>query len=360
MKPFTVKYFKSNFLIRLLGLDFKDRFLTDLNNLLATIENPQELSRSDIENLLQKYNLSAKDLKSQRIKSLLKKPLEDYILYVVREGDFVNSMQGILHLLDVMQISLEDVQDIAEKALEIMVMKVAEDLVLDESERSNLEALIKTLRIPDKRVKGIYSSVVKRVVMDYIQKATRDGSWSPDEEGVLIKFVNDLGINLELDEETKEMLERLRFVWEIENGILPVVDADVKLRRGEVCHFRVGAKLWELKRKRISRGYAGPRLTYRVAKGLYLSYGAYKPQAEIKEVYEKVDEGELYLTNKKILFVGKYKSISLNLNRVIDIERYINGVALYKESGKPLIFTFQEKDVDKFILIFTAIWDTAL
>lgn len=69
-----------------------------------------------------------------------------------------------------MQLSLEDVQDI----------KVAEDLVLDESERSSLEALIKTFRIPDKRVKGIYSFTYK-------------------------------GLH------KKEMLERLRFVWEIES-----------------------------------------------------------------------------------------------------------------------------------------------
>lgn len=72
--------------------------------------------------------------------------------------------------MDVMQLSLEDVQDI----------KVAEDLVLDESERSSLEALIKTFRIPDKRVKGIYSFTYK-------------------------------GLH------KKEMLERLRFVWEIES-----------------------------------------------------------------------------------------------------------------------------------------------
>jgi hypothetical protein len=76
-------------------------------------------------------------------------------------------------------------------------------------------------------------------------------------------------------------------------------------------------------------GYGGPSV--RLAKGLYFRVGGFK--AESHEEVRNIDQGTLTLTNKRLVFSGTKRTININLDKVISVEPYSDGIAL-RRSGK--------------------------
>jgi hypothetical protein len=74
-------------------------------------------------------------------------------------------------------------------------------------------------------------------------------------------------------------------------------------------------------------GYGGPSV--RLAKGLYFRVGGFK--AESHEEVRNIDQGILTLTDKRIVFSGNKRTISVNLNKVISINPYSDGISIRRE-----------------------------
>jgi len=80
------------------------------------------------------------------------------------------------------------------------------------------------------------------------------------------------------------------------------------------------AQLLEEKTKtRYVGGSAG--VSFRVAKGVTFRTGGFRG-SPIKETYKEVtDTGNIYVTNKRVLFVGARKNVSYPINKIIDITK---------------------------------------
>jgi hypothetical protein len=57
-----------------------------------------------------------------------------------------------------------------------------------------------------------------------------------------------------------------------------------------------------------------------------------------REQLVRLDSGRLYVTNKRLLFNGNAKNISLKLTKVLDVERYSDGIRVDKDSGRDAFF----------------------
>lgn len=249
------------------------------------------------------------------------------------------------------------IQKELEKLLAQFLTTAAQDRRFSANEKNFYAKLKNALGISEKKAKEIFSSVLKSEIEAYIKKATEDGDWSPEEEQELLNFAQSFGVDLNFDYNTKELLDRLRFVWQLNQNILPIETVNIKLKRGETCHFKAYAQIGELKRRVISHSYSGPRISFRIAKGIYLSHGTLYRKRETKEVLEFYDEGDLYLTNKRLIFYGFRKTVSLPLNKILDVIFYDDGIQVIKERGKPLFFEFDISD--KFCLLFKKLWEEA-
>lgn len=128
-------------------------------------------------------------------------------------------------------------------------------------------------------------------------------------------------------------LDRAEGRWQAEHGPLPVVDADIFLASGEICHWSSRSELQQLKRVTVGLNYGGPVANIRIMRGLSWRMASYRgsPQTEIQLV--SLGEGTLYITNRRVVFNGDLKSLNIKLERIIDIHGFKDSVKLDLPTG---------------------------
>jgi len=90
--------------------------------------------------------------------------------------------------------------------------------------------------------------------------------------------------------------------------------------------------LWEPRSVRQSvGGYGGP--SFRIAKGVSWRLGAFRAQSESHEELRTIDQGRFTLTNKRLVFSGAKRTVDINLNKIVSIEPYSDGIAV-RTSGR--------------------------
>jgi len=128
--------------------------------------------------------------------------------------------------------------------------------------------------------------------------AVSDRNLTEQEEEELEQVLTALEIPREAVKEQLDVLEQLKEVRALRAGELPVVEAEIRLARGETCHFRAPGRLLKERNLRTF-SHQGRRVRVR---GLIL---------------EK--EGTLYITSRRILLVHG-GSTSWPLRKILDLE----------------------------------------
>jgi hypothetical protein len=86
--------------------------------------------------------------------------------------------------------------------------------------------------------------------------------------------------------------------------------------------------LWEPKAVRISRGgYGGT--SFRIAKGFWVHTGRSRSSSQSFDKLQPTDQGTLVVTNKRIAFLGTLKTICVELNSIISIDPYADGIGIH-------------------------------
>lgn len=101
------------------------------------------------------------------------------------------------------------------------------------------------------------------------------------------------------------------------------------IRKGEIAYGQIPAALCEIKTVGYSGRSAG--VSFRVAKGVTLRTGGFKAAPKKELVTAAV--GDLIITNKRIIFAGDKKSLSISLDNLVAVDR-ANGGFNFSESNK--------------------------
>ena len=96
--------------------------------------------------------------------------------------------------------------------------------------------------------------------------------------------------------------------------------------------------------------YGGPTLRIKIVKGVYWRAGDLAIQPVSEDVLMKIDSGQLFLTNKRLIFMGSMKNKVIRLQRILDFNAYKNGVDVQVTTGKSPFIEFS-KDVSLFCMI---------
>ena len=64
-----------------------------------------------------------------------------------------------------------------------------------------------------------------------------DERLSPEEEKELREISKSLNLEVNIDQNTQELLNKYRLFWQIENGAIPVISAPIILQKSENCYF---------------------------------------------------------------------------------------------------------------------------
>lgn len=331
-----------------------ENFLVEVNNLLAN-SSLDEISAGQIRELADKYKL--KDA-SQRFKSELLQMLKDFVTQHLGvfgdEYSDVNSAKKLQSLLGISDTDFD--KEYKPLAMELFKKQVA--LTLNQTKKyKETDQQFEQLRTQFGLTKDEHDQVLNEIRQSIIQpvadKIVSDQRISPQEKVSLDQLCKDLDVNPIFDSDSKKTLERFENLWQIENGDLPIYETDIFLQKGEVCHYRGVAKLFELRRKTVGVKYKGPAVRLRITKSLYYRAGNIKTTRETKDIMTLIDSGNLYVTNKRILFNGEKGNKVIRYSQIIDLSPYTDGVGIVRDTGKELNFQLSDEDGETLIATIT-------
>lgn len=119
---------------------------------------------------------------------------------------------------------------------------------------------------------------------------------------------------------------------------IPIVEADIALKKGENLHGILRDTKWMEYRKVRTGRVAGFGVTTRIkiAKGVYLRGGQGQYVSESVDQMKVIDTGDLYFTNKGLLFRGDFGNKSLPYSKIINMIPFTEGLKIERDKGKDI------------------------
>jgi hypothetical protein len=347
MKPFI-----ANSLVEPKGIDKllkripTENFLIEVNNLLAN-NSLDEISAGQIQQLADKYKLKDASL---TFKSELVRMLNAFLTqHLGASGDKYSDINSAKKLQSLLGLSDYDFQKAyLPHAMGIFREQVSNTLYRakkrGDEEDTQFEQLKEQLGLTERDSNAVIGEVVNAIVQKSFDNMISDRQYSPDEKEEFEKLCQQYGANAGFDDATEKLLEKYEKFWQIENSDLPVYETDIFLQKDEVCHYIGLAKLFELRTKTEGYKYRGPAVRLRITKSLYYRTGDIKTTRETKDVITLIDSGDLYVTNKRILFNGGKGNKVIKYSQIIDLTPYTDGVKIVRDTGKEINFQLSEQD----------------
>jgi hypothetical protein len=343
MNPYRIQPFeKVSFFNKLLGGKSKRNCIIEINNLFAS-RDVQDIEFDDIFEITDRYRFNFKTKFHKELKDIYRKYLAYCINDKVLSDDEIKQLRHIKEVLFLTDKDVEGVNnEVVTNAYSDEVKNIIADGKVTDEEKSFLEKLQSDLKLPDAIAAQIYQKDATELYKNMLDKVLADELLSPEEDAELNALAKNLNIEASLDPATKNILDKHRLYWQIHNGNLPVVNVSINLQKYETCHFHTHIDWFETRTITKRIGYSGPTMRIKIAKGLYWRAGnlAIKPTTE--DVLTKIDSGDLYLTSKRIIFMGSRGSKTIAMNKILNFEVYSNGVEIHKDSGKSPFFSFSE------------------
>lgn len=135
--------------------------------------------------------------------------------------------------------------------------------------------------------------------------------------------------------------------------LLPIIPCNIHLQKNENCHFYVNVTWLELRKVMNRFDYGGPALRVKLIGGLSWKMGSMSIQRFSEDLWKTIDAGMVYLTNKRIIFMGPLGNKSIPLKKILNFNAFENGIDIQRESGKSPFMIFSEPDVSIFSLILS-------
>ena len=336
----------------------EENALIEINNLLA--KNQDNLMKVTLENIIEigeRYKLDLKSKDHQKRVDLYSKYLDHCLKDKKIDKNEIEVLEHLKHILLLNDsVTQKLLKAETEKIYSLSVKDFIVDGELDELERANLEILRNELIIPEEIANEIFEDKAKEVYKKFIDGTITDERVTPDQEMELVKIARSLGIDHKNFDYKRDTFEKYKLYWQIENADLPVLNSDINLQNSERLHFQSYIDWQEQRRVTKRINYGGPTARIKIMKGVYYRIGSVNVQRVSEDTWQKIDNGILYLTNKRLIFMGQKGNKTIPINKILDFKPYKNGVDIQKESGKSPFLEF-DLNVDLFSMILAKTHD---
>lgn len=325
----------------------QENAVIELNNLLAS-KPLLHISHNDVKQIESRYKLSL----NKEFKLNLEEFYAVYLNYCLADKVLNDSeLNELNHLKHILNLDDNTINKLHEKIGEIIYKKSFQEAIADgrltKTEEEFLAKLENTLRLPKALADKISSETRIAFIENYVAQIVADQRLSPAEEQELQAIASSLNVNVQLNDQTKEQLRKLKLYWALENLDLPVIHPDIVIQKSELCHIKIANVNWyELRSVRQRVSYSGYSTSFKIAKGFYLRSGSYRPQSYSVDTMKLIDTGTLYLTNKRIIFTGTKKNSNIRIDKILDFTPYSDGLEIGKDTGKsPTLQMTQNADI---------------
>ncbi len=350
---------RPSILDRLLRRQPRRNAIAEIRDLLIDAERVEDVEPEAVQAIADRYGVRLqKHLTGEReavYREYLSDCLADHRLDEA-EIDALRRLQGLIAIGDPAAERLrgEAVEGIYHES----VAEAVEDGRVSEEETAALLRLRDDLTLGAARAEEIYAGVAKARMKRAYDQALADERLSPEEDAELQEISRSLNVDVQTDANTRRTLDRYRLLWLIENGDVPPIDPGIKLYRGERCYAMREVEWRELRRVTTGITYAGPTARVRMAKGVYFRMGHLRGMRHSSEMLTRVDSGTLYLTTKRLIFMGPLGNKTVRLNRILTFEPYRDGIEIQKDAGRNPVLFFSD-DVELFAALLQRAWSDA-
>jgi hypothetical protein len=341
---------KPSFFQRLLGRHPRRNAYIELVNALAAAPTIEKISAAFVGGLNARYRLNLTRDYKHDVEALFEK----YLRHSLEDKAFSQEeLNDLKHLKLLFGLTDNEAEALRRRAVEQVygsaVGTAIGDHRLSEAERAYLEALQNDLLLPAEVAQRIYRDQAEQKMQNYFKGATSDARLSPDEESELEAIASSLGVTVAHDPKSLALYHRLRLYWLIENGEVPTIPVDIRLQKNEACYAEERVDWYENRTVTRRVRYAGVGGRVRIAKGIYLRLGEVAVQPVQEDILKHIDSGTVFLTNKRLIFMGVRKNTTIQLKKVLDFVPYSNGIEIEKETGKSPFLQFSN-ELDLFAL----------
>ncbi|MGJ7032815.1 hypothetical protein [Niabella hirudinis] len=328
-----------------------DNAVIELNNLLAT-QSIYTISSGDLEQLNQKYKLNLK----REYRLNLEEFYAVYLNHCLSDRRLDDEeLHDLNHLKLLFELDDKTVDKLHVKLGEKMYKQSFSEAVADgnlsDEEKTFLSALENTLKLPKELADKIAFEVKKNFVNDFVSKIVSTNSLSPKEEQELEQIARNLNVQLKADEQTHYHLEKLKQYWVLENLPLQTMEPDIVIQKSELCYLQVLNVNWYEPRGSRSNNPRYPSIFSSNTK-TYVGPGRNQSRPQNAEALRLINDGALYLTNKRIIFTHGWNKSIIRLNDISRTQPFAEGVEIYKYNGKNIVLQMgQNADVFAMILL---------
>ncbi|MGQ9533355.1 MAG: hypothetical protein ACUVTQ_11235 [Desulfotomaculales bacterium] len=160
------------------------------------------------------------------------------------------------------------------------------------------------------------------------------GETDPGWRATIEEALQALGLDPAEFRKEQDLMRRFLFLTEVRAGRLPDVPAPIILQPGEVCHWVTLCRL--LEERVVRREYVGGSrgVSIRLAKGLYYRVGGHRGRVVSERAIVPVDEGELVVTSRRVVFNGRIRTLSVPYGKLVDVHAYRDAVVLARAGKK--------------------------
>jgi len=345
---------KPNFFQQLFNINPKFNYAIELNNLFAKHEsNIYEISEYDIIDLNNKYNIKLTEFLSDKL-NIFEEYLKDCLLDEKLDTYDKDALEHIRNILSLPpEVTSEKIKKWTKSVYRDIVLSVIADGKVNEVEKTKLEEYKIKLELTNTEAQNIYNEEANKYFIEYANEIIEDDRVNPTEEQTLYAIAENLNIDVNISDELMHKLSKFKLYWQIEHDEIPTIESDINLIRGEKLYFKGENVNWlEMRRVTKRYNYAGPTARIKIAKGIYYRLGSMNVQPVTEDEWKTIDSGSIYVTNKRIIFMGDRSNKTIRLNRILDIVAYSNGVDIQKDSGRsPFLHFYDNVDVFSMILI---------
>lgn len=336
----SASLYKQSFFQKIFKQQPEENAIIELNNLLAT-KPIKSINFHEINDISAKYRINLLSVFPKNIAEFYTAYLSACLadMYISDE-----ELEELNHLKKLLNLTDENVSKIHEKIIGIVYQQqlneVIKDGVITEQEKKFLEKLQNDLRLNDTIANKISAESRKKLMDTKLQEITEDGKISPDEEAELYAIAKSLDVDVKIDESSKATFEKMKLYWTIENSELTPISVGLSLQKSEECYFSASVGWHELRTETTRYNYGGTTARIKIMKGVYYRVGSVAVQPVKRDVLRQIDSGMVYLTNKRIIFVGSKKNSNIRLDKILSFTPYSDGIEIGKDTGKSPFLSF--------------------
>lgn len=322
-----------SFFARLFGKKDPRGAFVCINNLLAEVEHPSEVDVDRIEKIHDKYGATIADPSVQlqagkHYAAYLKSCFTELERTELRQRDIddLQMIQYAFKLSDkhVDRINLLTGQDIYRRAL----LRSLSDDVLTQDERKKLKHLGHQLNLDDADMDRVLETELQNLLNEKLAAIMEDGEFSPEEELDLKSFCKRFDISPVYSEQTQKAIDYAKLIWHTRHDTLVPIQVDISLKAKEECYARISSEWWEVRRMAVPI-WRSHHLPPEEATSIALSFAPI-----VEDSLEQIDTGVLYITNKRIVFIGRSVTTTILYSKMVDMTQYQDGVKIIKETGR--------------------------